>query len=417
MNKTKNIINNRNFLWAISLLILGLYFFPYFTKGQNVHIMVYDNLDSNIVWFKILAHSGKIFSDSMEIIPNMMNGLPRLSYGSEFNILLWLYYFFDDFSAYVINDIIVHIVAFFGMLLLLSHYIIEQKCSYRNFIIFTTALVFALIPFWSNGGLSVSGQPLVLYAFLNIRSAKNSKWDWLILVLIPFYSSFILSFFFFLFAVGLVFVYDTFKTKQINYKFLFAIFLMTSLYLSVEYRLVYNMLFDSGFISHRTEFNLHYKTFDSCFRQAHFQFLNGQNHNINLHYRFILPTILLGLFLSLKTTRFSIIGSSIIVGSFIIMFLLDLWDTMLIREFSLPLLLIFSLFVWLFTKTNRIFPFLFIIQIIISYWTGFHFFNWPISFENTFSIFNSFHLRFMMLQSFIWYILLAFSLQELFKKL
>jgi len=60
----------------------------FFIYGQDLYIPTYDNLNSTIVMTKILAESGKKFSDSMEIIPNMLNGLPRLLYGTEFNMLL-----------------------------------------------------------------------------------------------------------------------------------------------------------------------------------------------------------------------------------------------------------------------------------------------------------------------------------------
>ncbi len=417
MNQYINFLNDRRVLWTISFFIVAIYFLPYFVKGQNIHAIVYDNLDSNVIWFKLLAESGKIFADSMDIIPNMMNGLPRLSYGSEFNVTLWLYYLFNDFTAYVINDIIVHIFAFVGMVILLSRYIIKQELEYNNLVIFSTALLFALVPFWSNGGLSVASQPLALYAFLNIRSNRDNRWDWIILVLLPFYSSFILAFFFFLFIVGLVFLYDLFKTKKINFKFLFATILMILLYLLVEYRLVYNMIFDSGFVSHRTEFALQIYGFNDCLRKSHFIFLNGQDHNINLHYRYILPIILLALLISLKKETFTRVSSIIIIILFAAFFVLNLWDDLLTKEMSMTLLLLYGLSIWIFNK-NKIFPFLLILQIVISLGAGFYYSQWMGSVGDTFPLLHSFHFaRFMMLQTLIWYLLLAFSLQVLFQKL
>lgn len=409
-----NLLNNRKLLWSVGFLILSIYFLPYFTQGQNVHLITFDNLDSVVPQFKILAESGKIFSDSMDIIPNMMNGLPRLSYGSEFNVILWLYYFFNDFTAYVINDIVVHIVAFVAMIILLSRYIIVQELKYRNLLIFSIALMFALVPFWSNGGLSVSGQPLVLYAFLNIRGDRDNKWDWLILILMPFYSSFIVVFFFFLFAAGLVFLYDIYKTKQINYKFILAIILMTSIYLLVEYRVVYSMFTDTGFISHRIEFNLAHQNFDTCYKMSHVLFLNGQEHNINLHYRFILPVILLAMFIALKKEKFNLFFSSLILSIFLGMFLLNLWGPLLTNEPSLPSLLIITLFIWLLVEENKLLPFLMMIQILIAYLTVF------INSESAgemFPFLNTINIRFIMLQTLIWYILIAMSLQVLFQKL
>ncbi|MDQ7047621.1 MAG: DUF6044 family protein [Sulfurovum sp.] len=418
MKHSMHFLEDRRVLWTISLFILTIYFLPYFTKGQNIHAIIYDNLDSSIVWLKILANSGKIFADSMDIIPNMMNGLPRLSYGSEFTVLLWLYYFFDDFTAYVINDIIVHSTAFLGMALLLSNYIINKDLKYYNIIVFSVALLFALVPFWSNGGLSVAAQPLALYAFLNIRAHRDNKWDWIILILLPFYSSLVLAFFFFLFSLGLVFLYDTYRTKQINYRFILAIVLMTSVYLFVEYRLVYNMLFDSGFVSHRTEFDISFLSFNEVYKNSHLLFLNGQDHNINLHYRYILPIILLALFISISKDSLNKYISIFVLLSFTILTMFNLWRPILTEEYSLPIILVFTTLIWLRTQESKLLPFLLIIQIMISYWTGFLVSDiFDKTLYETIPFLHSFHMRFLMLQTLIWYILLGMSIPIIIKKL
>lgn len=409
-----NFLNNKSILITIALLTIAIYLSPLFIYGESLHMVVYDNLDSNVVWFKILAESGKIFADSMDIIPNMMNGLPRLSYGNEFNLILWFYYFLEPFHAYMLNEIIMHFFAFFSMYMLLSHYIIDKKTNYYYLIITTVSLLFALLPFWPSGGLSIVAQPLVLYAFLNIYYRTDTKYDWLILILIPFYSSFVFSFFFFLFFVGLFFIYHTLNSKQIHWKFFFALFLMISVFLLINYRLVYNMLFDTGFISHRTTFNLHVSNFYKCFKESHLIFLNGQAHNFNMHFQYILPVILLGLFVSLKKEKFTTVPSIIILITFSMFFILDLWGDLLTQKNSLPVLLLFGLVIWIYNKENKIFPFLFILQILISFFTGFYFYEGLNPLIDTFPIFHSFHFsRFMLLQTLIWYILLALALQVL----
>jgi len=419
LNQYSNIINNKKVLYAIGIIFLIIYFLPYFLCGENVHVILYDNLDSNVIWFKILAESGKIFSDSMDIIPNMMHGLPRLSYGSEFNVTLWLYYFFNTFTAYVLNDILIHTFAFTGMFLLLNRYIITTSTTetYRNILIFISALLFAYVPFWANGGLSVAGQPLVLYAFLNIRAHKDTKWDWIILLFVPFYSSFILSFFFFLFAVGLFFLYETIKTKTINYRFMLALIFMISLYLLVEYRNVYNMFFNSDFISHRTEFDIAIRSFDACYKNAHLLFLNGQDHNINLQFKYILPLILIAQFLILIKNKLTPILSIIFFIAIGLLYYFNLWSNLLIKEYSLPILLIMTLTIWYKAPKYKIIPFLLLIQIIISYWTGFLMYIGIGNLEDTVPFFHMFHMRFMMIQTLIWYILLGYALKVIIEKI
>ena len=244
-------INNRKYI-SVAVAILILYLSPLFILGQDARILIQSNLDSNVVSFKMLAESGQIFGSLDATIPNIMNGLPRNCLGSEFNVILWLYYLLEPFTAYVVNITVMHFIAFIGMYLLLkNHFLRDEK---YEIIIVGAALCFALLPFWPPGGLSIVGQPLALYAFLNIRGDSSTKKDWLILLLIPFYSSFIASFLFFLFVLGMLWIYDTAKTKRINYPFFIAIALMTSIFAIVEYRLIYNMFLNSGYVSHRVEF-------------------------------------------------------------------------------------------------------------------------------------------------------------------
>ncbi|MFX0107767.1 MAG: DUF6044 family protein, partial [Candidatus Hodarchaeota archaeon] len=88
-----------NYLTLIALSAVLLHLAPYYILGQAVYVGVHDNFDSSMVWFKVLADSGMLFSDSLEPIPQIMDGLPRLSFGSEFYVLVWLFYFFEPFTA------------------------------------------------------------------------------------------------------------------------------------------------------------------------------------------------------------------------------------------------------------------------------------------------------------------------------
>ena len=280
-------INNNKYI-SLSVAILILYLSPLFILGQNSHILIHDNLDSNVVVFKILAESGQIFGSFDATIPNIMNGLSRNCLGSEFNVILWLYYLLEPFTAYIVNITVMHFIAFIGMYLLLkSHFLRDEK---HELIIVGAALAFALLPFWPSGGLSIAGQPLALYAFLNIRDNLSTKKDWLILLIIPFYSSFAMSFVFFLFALGMLWIYDTAKTKRINYPFFIAIALMTSIFVIVEYRLIYDMLLNSGYASHRVEFGggvLSGVSTMAAIKKSVYNFIFGQYHAVSLQQYFV----------------------------------------------------------------------------------------------------------------------------------
>ncbi|OQP17607.1 DUF6044 family protein, partial [Geobacillus zalihae] len=46
--------------FLLALGVIALYVSPLFLLGENAHIRVHDNLDSNIAWYKVLSESGKI---------------------------------------------------------------------------------------------------------------------------------------------------------------------------------------------------------------------------------------------------------------------------------------------------------------------------------------------------------------------
>jgi hypothetical protein len=304
---------NDRFVLTGCILIFLLYIFLFI--GTGGHVLIHDYLDSNLVWLKLLSESGKIFTGLNSEIPNIMNGLNRNLYGSEFSVILWLHYFFDSFKATLINQVLIRVIAFWGILSLLKNYFLDTKHS--KIILFTSSLCFALLPFYPPAGLTVAGQPLALNAFLNIRNRRHSSKDWLALSLIPFYSSFVLGFVFFLFGVFLLWFFDLCTIKRKNLTFLLSIIVMVSVYLLIEYRLIYTLFLNEDFISHRTAWrslNLGFK--ESLFLSLE-MFKFGQYHASSLHHYVISVSALIAFFLGLakdKTMKLLVVLFLVIVA-------------------------------------------------------------------------------------------------------
>lgn len=233
-------INERKQIF-IAIAVISIYLSPLFILGENAHIRVHDNLDSNLAWYKVLSKSGQLFGTLDSQVPQIINGLPRNAFGTEFSGIVWLYHFLPTMVAYAISQAITRFVAFFGMYLLLKkHFIPQPQWTFLNV---GVALAFSLTPFWPSGMLSTLGMPLALWAFLNIRNGERSWRNCAVLTFLPLYSSFVLGFFFFLVGIGLVWLVDVIRGKGLNLKFLLAIAYMTAIFLLVEYRLVGSFLF------------------------------------------------------------------------------------------------------------------------------------------------------------------------------
>src|SRR5699024_1087401 len=100
------------FIW-IACLVIFAYLLPYYILGEDTHIRVHDNLDSNIVWYKMLSESGQIFTWKDTLLPNAINGLPRSALPSPFDAVVWLYVLFEPMTAYTISQTIMRFTAFF----------------------------------------------------------------------------------------------------------------------------------------------------------------------------------------------------------------------------------------------------------------------------------------------------------------
>ncbi|WP_375162382.1 DUF6044 family protein [Bacillus sp. V3B] len=290
-------------LILFACVILILYLSPLYILGENAHIRVHDNLDSNIAWYKVLASSGEIRGSSNATISQVINGqLSRNAFSTEFSLIVWLYTLFPTMIAYALSQSISRFIAFIGMYLLLKkHFLPNQEWM---MIRAGVALAFSLTLFWPSGMLSTLGMPLALWAFLNIRNGEKSWQNYLVLTLLPFYSSIVLGFYFFLSAMGLFWLTDVLRGKRWNWRFLLTIAYMTMIYIFVEYRLFYSFLFDHEPNS-RDEYFHARLSFWRCIILTLKNFVLGHHHVMTVHTFIILPVMFVALYLVILKKRWT----------------------------------------------------------------------------------------------------------------
>lgn len=355
----------------IAVLLLVIYVTPLFILGGNSHVRIHDNLDSNVTWYKMVLDSGdytaKVGTANIDQI--MDDSVPRDSFDSEFVGIDWLYMIFSTPIAFAVSQLITRVFAFLGLFLWARDYLIKDK-KYLVPLYFVS-LAFALTPFWPSGMLSTLGMPLALWAFLNIRNNKRRIWNVVILTLLPFYSSLILGFCFFLVMVGCIWLYDVIKKKQVNIRFLLSMVYMGLLYALVNYRFIYAMFLHPKPDS-RSEFSLPDLSFLSSIRLSFKNFIVGHTHDQALAGFVILPILLFVLVLIIIKRE---------------------W----VKE---------KLFLWLFG-----------FNLFLSFWYGFWWYRgWNWIKENV-EIMRTFNFsRFHFLQPFLFYGLFAIAIVYLIKK-
>jgi len=290
--------NNKVIL--LSLLVILIYLSPNIFVPHQAKYLIHDNLDSNPVWYKNLAESGKMFASSKEIVPNSLGGIPRGCYPSQFNLLYLFYLWFPALFAYNLNIVLMHLIAFFSMYIFSRKYIFKGKFDTLTA---GVSLCFALLPFWPSGALSIAGQPLLLYAFLNILNKDLSMKNWLIIIFIPFYSVLVFSNLFLCIVLFILFIFYSIYKKQVNYYFIAAIALFALISMLVDYRL-FIMQFVEHFESHRSVL---VKTatlnFKGVVGVSLLHFLFGQYHFLSLQFPVILILSLMALFLTKERNK------------------------------------------------------------------------------------------------------------------
>lgn len=351
-------------LFYLGLLAILIYLSPLILLGENAHIRVHDNLDSNLAWYKVLSRSGELFGSIHSTIPQVINGLPRNALGTELTGIVWLHHFFPTMIAYLLSQAITRFIAFIGMYLLLREHFIKNK--EWAWIRVGVSVAFALTPFWPSGMLSTLGMPLALWAFLNIRKGETHWSNILTLTLLPFYSSFVLGFFFFLFAIGVFWLTDVLRGKGWNIRFLISIAYMTLVFLIIEYRLVSSFLIGSEPNSRDEYFHARL----SLWRVIRLTFKNyilGHTHVMTVHGLIILPITIVGLYIVISR---------------------KLW------------------------KKEKIFIFLFFLNFALSTWYAFWFYKGWLPLTERFHFMDTFNFaRFHFLRPFIIYVLFALALK------
>jgi len=241
---------------AVLSVPLLLYLLPLFVLQQEACLRIPDNLDSDLVHRLVLSRSGKVFTfDANATIDSFMGGLPRACFPSGWNVLIWLFLLFEPFTAYLINELFIRVIAFGGMYRLLRVPLLA-RLGIDPWLAAGVAFCFAILPFFPTHGLSIAGQPLVLAAFLRLRRGPGRLCDYLCIALFPFYSSLILAGVFLLVLLMAFFLRDLVRQRRPNLRFVRGLMLLAIIYAGVEWQMLRQFLFDPQFVSHRVEFNL-----------------------------------------------------------------------------------------------------------------------------------------------------------------
>ena len=242
-------VHNRSktFFLAGILITLG-YYIPYFINGENSYIQILDNLDSTIAYLNVLKENGTLFNTEAPF--PAMEGLKVSNIAYCFLPRLLLVDSFDPFTSYILNELIGRLIGFIGMWLFLTRYLLKESKP-RTIVSFLTSLCFSLMAYYADYGLSVMGQPLLAYAFLNLKEEKLKISSYLIIIFVALYSSLVLAGVFIGITLFAYYLYLKIKSKKTYKSYVTGFCILVLSYIISNYSLFANFL--SPVISHRTE--------------------------------------------------------------------------------------------------------------------------------------------------------------------
>jgi len=282
----------------ISIVLLLISFLPIFILGEKSFITVHDNLDSEFVFYHTLKLTGNLFPFSNStIVPNIFDGLSTNYFHSEFSFIRVLFYIFPSFWAYVLNSLLIRIIGLFGISLLMRDYFKSSKHSTGLIVLIT--LSFALLPIYSLYGISVLGQPILLWCFLNLKHKKKLFISFLIIFMFPFYAHFALIAPFLLIAFFIYGVIILKINKKINRNYFIGLGVLFLSFVLANYYTIENFIFNK-IPSHRVDWTRTIPSITSTIKTFLHTILESNYHASLV---FGLPVLLLSIYAILKKTK------------------------------------------------------------------------------------------------------------------
>jgi len=276
----------------LAITVFFFYFFPSVFLFEDSYITIHDNLDSDFVWQKVLKESNKTFVfDNDCKIDNYMNGIPRNSMPSSFNLVTIIYYLCNDsLLAYMLNKIILHIIAFIGMNLFLKDFLFTEKHEKKY--VYLISILFGTLPFYaSNFSLSIPGVPIILWCLTLAYLERLKYWHYIIIFLFGLYSSLVYIGFFILIPSFIIISYQFIFKKRIKSQMIrSSVILLISYFLSDLNIII--QYFSSEYISNRIERVQLGNNFINTLRICKSFLLNGQYHAKSENKLILAPLIL-----------------------------------------------------------------------------------------------------------------------------
>lgn len=261
----------RSHATSICLLALAAVFLVQTFRYEHSIIQVHDNLDSNLIYYKLLTESGLLFSHGTI---DFLGGTDRNWFDSEFSLNSLIYSIFKPLNAYFTILLLKLLVGFFSMRALLLSNLFKIQPNIANY----TAFCFAILPGFPTAYLAQASIPLailLLYRATCSTSIKSFSCAAFPLLIYPSISNLILYGLFLCASASLVALILLFSQRTKALKLIAAISVLTLGFILVNYRL-FAISLNSTELTVRHEFTIADINFWKSLSNL---YLNGEYHS------------------------------------------------------------------------------------------------------------------------------------------
>ncbi len=164
-SKCKKIFHKIPWMW-IGFLIVSVVWIPYFVLGSGCYIQMNDQLDGEVLNY---IYRAKYLFSGQGMIPEFMNGMQASAMTPPAPVGVLFYKVFSPFAAFAAMHIFVLMTGYIGM------YLLSKKITGSSFAAMIIGGIFAYLPFYPVYGLSILGQPLLIWALWRIYETDGRK--------------------------------------------------------------------------------------------------------------------------------------------------------------------------------------------------------------------------------------------------
>lgn len=269
MNSLKSKQSTMALLGAIICFII---YIPVIIQGPDMKFVIHDELDGELLTYCLQA--SHLFESN---IPELFDGAAKSALTPPAPAAVLLFIFFSPAVSSFIFFSFVAITSYAGMFLLVNRVTSDARIAA------STAALFTCLPFYYVYGLSVMGQPLLVYALFMLWDGKRTGVAYLLILLFAVNSSLVLVGyadimfgFFFLVAAWLL----KQDQRKIGRVFIGGVELIL-IYILTNIELIKSILFPSdSFVTHKKEWILQSTNFYDRFTEI---LLNGAYHCASRH--------------------------------------------------------------------------------------------------------------------------------------